>query len=596
MKIKSILIALILVVIAFNEVILAQRKKPSREIIQPKIELQKRVALIIGNGDYKSVSRLNNAVKDSRDMSKALQQLGFEVIGGENLSVEAMKRAILEFGEKLRQKKGVGVFYYAGHGVQLNGRNYLIPVEANGLREQTIEFDAVDVNRVLAEMDAAENGLNLVILDACRNNPFSRSWRGEKQEGLAGINAPSGTLIAYATSPGEVASDGKGENGLYTSALLKWMKEPDLKVEEMFKKVRVEVVRNSQNKQIPWESSSLQGDFYFNPERIKQAITDALKPGNPSKSEDGLKVQVNPVLSEKPKYKGKLLTYSFETPYLKDENSALVMQKKEVNYFVEKLDKNVDLDMIEILGGAFSMGSTTDEARKAWKNGQEEIKAKNYPGLLPFDQFETEIPARTVTIKPFFISKFEITQAQWRAIMGDLNFVENTGIAGMKNDKHPIFGVTWAEAKEFCQKLLQKTGKKYRLPTEAEWEYAARAGSTTAFSFGDTIDRTLVNFGYSNSIFNFPDRSVSKFYPNAFGLYQMHGNVDELCEDVWNPNQQNALLDGSTGTNATSVIEHVIRGGNFQNLAFECRSASRDGVPENKRTFTIGFRIVGEVK
>ncbi len=596
MKIKTLITAIILIVISTNEVTFGQRKKPSREIIQPQIELQKRLALIIGNGDYKSVSRLNNAVKDSRDMSKALQEVGFEVMGGENLSADAMKQSILAFGEKLREKKGVGVFYYAGHGVQFNGRNYLIPVEANDLREQTIEFEAVDVNRVLAEMDAAENGLNLVILDACRNNPFTRSWRGSKQEGLASINAPSGTLIAYATSPGEVASDGKGENGLYTAALLKWMKEPDLKVEEMFKKVRVEVVRDSQNKQIPWESSSLQGDFYFNPERIKLAITDALKPGSPVKSKDGFKVEVNTVLVEKPKYKGKLLSFAFETPYLKDEGSSLLMQKKEVNYFVEKLEKNVDLDMIEILGGTFSMGSTPEEARKAWQNAQEELKARKSSSVYPFDQFEAETPVRKVTIKPFFMSKYEITQAQWRAIMGNLAFAENTGIPGMKNDNHPIFGVTWAEAKEFCLKLSQKTGKKYRLPSEAEWEYAARAGSTTPYSFGKTADQTLVNFGYIGNVFNFPDRSVSKFYPNAFGLYQMHGNVDELCEDVWNSNQQNAPIDGSARKNGTNPGEHVIRGGNFLNLAAECRSASRDGVPVDKRTFTIGFRIIGEVK
>lgn len=180
--------------------------------------------------------------------------------------------------------------------------------------------------------------------------------------------------------------------------------------------------------------------------------------------------------------------------------------------------------------------------------------------------------------------------------MGDLNYVENTGIAGMKNDKHLIFGVTWAEAKEYCLKISQKTGKKYRLPSEAEWEYAASTGSTTDHAFGETIDLTLVNFCYSGSIFNFPDRSVAKFYPNAFGLYQMHGIVDELCEDVWNPNYHNSPLNGSARTTGTSPTEHVISGGNFQNRAFECRSASIDGVVDGKRTFTIRFRIVGEVR
>jgi formylglycine-generating enzyme required for sulfatase activity len=590
MKNKSLIIAIIVVVTAIVSSAFAQ----TREIVHPNIESQNRLALVIGNGDYKAVSRLNNAVKDSRDMSKSLQGLGFEVLGGENLSAEAMKRSIIEFGEKLSTKKGIGVFYYAGHGVQLNGRNYLIPVEASGLREKSIEFDAVDVNRVLAEMDAAKNELNLVILDACRTNPFTRSWRGST-EGLASINAPSGTLIAYATSPGEVASDGKGENGLYTAALLKWMVEPDLKVEEMFKKVRVEVVKASQNKQIPWESSSLQGDFYFNSKRVKQAVAEALKSEISPKTNDGLKVKVNTDIGLRPKYKGKLLTYAFETPYLND-NGTLLIQKKEANYFVEKLSKDINLEMQEIIGGSFTMGSTVNEARSWWKKAQEEAKAANYKFKIDYADYEVETPTQNILIKPFFMSRYEVTQGQWKAVMGESEFVKNSGLENIKNDNFAMFGVTWAEAKEFCQKLSEKTGKKYRLPSEAEWEYAARAGSSTPYAFGDAIDNTLVNYGYSGSVLNYSGFLVSKFFPNSFGLYQMHGNVDELCEDVWNPNHQGAKSDGSARKSSISPIQHVIRGGNYLNFSADCRSTSRDGVVEGRRTFTIGFRIVGEFK
>jgi hypothetical protein len=163
----------------------------------------------------------------------------------------------------MSQGGGVGLFYYAGHGIQIGGRNYMIPIEVSNLRESTIEFEAVDVNRVLAEMDAAGNRLNIIILDACRTNPFKRNWRSGAAEGLAPIDAPSGTLIAYATKPNDVAGDGTGRNGLYTQELLREMFVPGLTIEEVLKRVRVSVQRKTDNKQVPWEASSLTGEFRF---------------------------------------------------------------------------------------------------------------------------------------------------------------------------------------------------------------------------------------------------------------------------------------------------------------------------------------------
>jgi len=225
---------------------------------------QRRVALVIGNGAYQNASRLANPVNDATDVATALRELGFELVGGQahvNLNADQMKRLVVDFGDML-SSGGVGLFYYAGHGVQSQGHNYLIPVEANLLKEKTLEFDAVDVNRVLAQMDAAGNGFNIVILDACRNNPFSRSWRDSSQ-GLAQVNAPEGTLIAYATSPGRVASDGDGRNGTYTAELLRQMRKPGVTIEETFKWVRAAVKAATKDQQTPWESSSLVGAFCF---------------------------------------------------------------------------------------------------------------------------------------------------------------------------------------------------------------------------------------------------------------------------------------------------------------------------------------------
>jgi uncharacterized caspase-like protein len=239
-----------------------------RQLAQPDTSLsttQRRIALVVGNSDYRHVARLDNPANDAQDMARALREVGFELVDGNahlNVSGDEMKRLIIKFGQILKQSGGVGLFYYAGHGIQVGGKNYLIPIEAEALREQTVEFDAVDVNRVLGEMDYAGNGFNLVILDACRSNPFTRSWRSS-ESGLASISAPEGTLIAYATSPGRVASDGTTRNGIYTEQLLKQMHVPGLSLETVFKAVRANVKAISKGQQIPWESSSIVGDFYF---------------------------------------------------------------------------------------------------------------------------------------------------------------------------------------------------------------------------------------------------------------------------------------------------------------------------------------------
>ncbi len=220
----------------------------------------RRTALVIGNGAYKS-SPLRNPVNDATDIANAIRNLGFSVILKTNANQRTMEDSIRDFGKKLRLG-GVGLFYFAGHGLQVEGRNYLIPINANIETESDVRYEAVDAGRVLGKMEDAGNNLNLVILDACRDNPFARSFRTSSQ-GLAQMDAPKGSLIAYATAPGSVAADGEGRNGIYTKYLLKYISNPNLKVEEVLKQVRLGVINETDEKQIPWESSSLTGDFYF---------------------------------------------------------------------------------------------------------------------------------------------------------------------------------------------------------------------------------------------------------------------------------------------------------------------------------------------
>ena len=235
--------------------------------LTPSISLSaqdRRIALVIGNGAYKS-SSLRNPVNDATDIANTLRKLGFSVILKINANQRTMEESIRDFGKKLRLG-GVGLFYFAGHGLQVKGRNYLIPIAAEIYEETDIKYEAVDAGRALDVMDNAGNMLNIVILDACRDNPFARSFRSSTS-GLARMDAPKGTLIAYSTSPGKVALDGSRRNSPYTEALLKNIQVPALTVEQVFKKTRKDIDIFTGGKQTPWESTSLIGDFYFNPER-----------------------------------------------------------------------------------------------------------------------------------------------------------------------------------------------------------------------------------------------------------------------------------------------------------------------------------------
>jgi Caspase domain/Concanavalin A-like lectin/glucanases superfamily len=240
---------------------------------------ERRIALVIGNGAYKS-SPLANPVNDANDMAAALKNCNFKVMKSINASRREMRKAIRKFGIEIN-KGAVGLFYYAGHGIQVDGENYLVPVNAAVYTEAEVEDECLKVSSVLRQMESAGNRLNIIILDACRDNPFGRSFRSSNM-GLAKMDAPTGSILAYATAPGSVAADGTGGNGLYTSMLLKHIMEPNLTIERVFKRVRIDVVNASGKRQTPWEVSSLMGDFYFNAKRgiaiKKRPIVEPKKP------------------------------------------------------------------------------------------------------------------------------------------------------------------------------------------------------------------------------------------------------------------------------------------------------------------------------
>lgn len=227
---------------------------------------EKRTALVIGNAEYVRVPALRNPKNDAIDIASTLKKFDFEVELLTDISEEEMAIAIREFGDRLKKNGGVGLFYYAGHGLQLDGKNFLVPTDADIRRSSDIKYQAVELNMLLDEMKFADNRLNIVILDACRDNPYPMEdrVRGNNGKGLAPPEAASGTFIAYSTSPGKAASDGSGEHGLYTEMLLRALENPDgIKLEDIFKEVRGYVMDASEKLQIPWENSSITGDFYF---------------------------------------------------------------------------------------------------------------------------------------------------------------------------------------------------------------------------------------------------------------------------------------------------------------------------------------------
>ncbi|MBD2142589.1 formylglycine-generating enzyme family protein [Anabaena sp. FACHB-1250] len=267
----------------------------------------------------------------------------------------------------------------------------------------------------------------------------------------------------------------------------------------------------------------------------------------------------------------KLLTFEFETVTVDKTGKIVNQENHQAKYFKEDLGNGITLDMVQIPGGSFMMGSPTSE--KGWS--------------------ESESPQHQVNVPGFSMGKFVVTQEQYQQIMGN-------NPSRFSGAKRPVEQVSWNDAVEFCQKLSQQTGREYRLPSEAEWEYACRGGTTTPFHFGETITTDLANYNGTYTYASEPKgkylertTDVGSFPPNAFGLYDMHGNVWEWCQDDWHNNYIDAPKDGSVWT-SRSGNSKVLRGGSSFNVPLYCRSASRtfSYLVEVDIYNSIGFRVV----
>ena len=615
----------------------SQAQPERKVIIQPLPTREPRVALVIGNSAYK-VGQLSNPVNDARDMRAALRGLGFEVLGGEDLNRVQMLKAVREFGQKIRGG-GVGLFYFAGHGVQVNGRNYLIPIGAEITSEAEVEYESVEAGFVLAQMEEARNRLNIVVLDACRNNPFARSFRSGSRGLTVTRGAPSGTLIAYATAADDVASDGAGRNGLFTQELLSNVRTPGLTLEQVFRRTRTSVKSKSNGKQVPYEYSSVEGeDFYFIPPTVgvappvsapvtesgEQSLWREIKDSGDARDLQAYLEQYPngehaPTvrarlrrLTEKPAAAsiptatssgaasapspavalpfgiaaGAVRSSTFTTAKVSSSGYVTRQTGGPAQWFEEDLG-GAKLELVAVPGGEFMMGSSESAAREALADVQ------RYNKDAKWEWFEPETPQHRVRVSGFWMGRYEVTQAQWQAVMGSLPQMD----AEFRGAQRPVVNVNWEEAMDFCRRLSAKTGREHRLPTEAEWEYAARAGTTTPFAFGETITPEVVNYDGNYPYGNAPKGTnrkqtmdVGSFgAANTFGLFDMQGNVWEWCQDWFG---SYASGDVSDPQGPSSGQYRVLRGGSWSVFGSFCRSALRSRVTPGFRNRYNGLRVV----
>jgi len=258
-KLRSIFL-FVLTSLTLSSVVFAATDERGLTIGEKSRDSRTRVALVIGNDSY-HFSPLKNSVNDARSMAATLRRLGFDVEEKTDLDYKEMNRSVDSFCQKLKSG-GVGLFYYSGHGMQVDGNNYLIPVDSRIENESEVSYKSIDAGLVLAKMEQSGNGVNIIILDACRDNPFSWSIRSTNLC-RAGMDVPKGAIVAYATTPGNTADDGEGMNGLYTAELVKALKTPGIPLEQVFKRTIKAVRKKSGSKQTPCFASNLEGEFYF---------------------------------------------------------------------------------------------------------------------------------------------------------------------------------------------------------------------------------------------------------------------------------------------------------------------------------------------
>jgi formylglycine-generating enzyme required for sulfatase activity len=598
---------------------------------QLETKLGRRVALVIGNADYK-VGPLGNPVNDAEAVAEVLErQLKFDkVILRTNLKAQAFRAALLELSREALGAE-VAALFFAGHGTEVNGKNYLIPVDAGLAKAGDLGLEAIPLDLVLEQLAGATR-LKLVILDACRNNVFPMAGaRRAVTRGLSRIEPEDNTLVVYAAKEGTTADDGPGQrHSPFTAALLKHIATPGLEVTFVFRRVRDEVVASTSPVQTPHVYGTLGGaEVYLLP----KAGHTLLPPAPPSSgaaqawaaAKDSTSIAVLEAFRRQ---------YGATDPFydrlaqerideLRRQQIAL-LEAEEKRRKAEEEKKSDPArsvvpgsgasfrdcpecpEMVVVPAGSFTMGSPLGEQGRDPSEG----------------------PQRRVTIaRPFAIGKFEVTRGEFAAFVQETGwsvgdrcytyegaFGDRTGRSFrypgfQQDDRHPVVCINWQEATAYVGWLSRKTGKTYRLLTEAEWEHAARAGTTTLYHFGSKA-ADLCRYGNVGDLtasarYRWKTTSataaicrdgyvhtapVGSFLPNALGLYDMHGNVSEWVQDCWNASYIGAPVDGSAWTAGDCGLRGI-RGASWYFSPRYQRAANRSATTIVDRGDDRGFRV-----
>jgi len=591
----------------------------------------RRIALVIGNGNYPDAP-LGNPVNDARAMSTTLRSLGFAVIHYENVDRKHLREAIREFGQRL-EAGGVGLFYFAGHGFSVAERTLLLPVDASS-RSPARLSDGIDLQRVVESMSAPRPGkLNLVLLDACLNNPFSTGGSGPPP-------LSEQTLLGYATAPGGFAADG-AQHGLYTAMLLKTMTVPGLRVEEVFQRVQSAVREASNEQQIPALFSSLSAasmDFRFLASAPDPSLLPILA------ASDDVSVLTLRSRGILPKDSAEQYELTFWES-IKDSTHASDYEAY-LQAYPNGRFAGLARARIERLGAAVPKAAPPAErpqpapaARKSAERAPAAPAAKAAPervpavpaapaptkptpagaiGLsevrdcpacpalvaLPGGAFTmgsnsddpSEKPAHHVTLRESFaIGKYEVTAEQWNACAAADACPRIATIAGVPNNS-PARDISWDDAQQYVKWLSKVSGKSYRLPSEAEWEFAARGGTSTRYWWGEQMRPGNANCkGCGEPWQAGAPTPVGSFAANPYGLHDMNGSVWEWVSDCWHNSYAGAPADGRAWNDQHCNVR-VIRGGSWREGANYMLSSTRFKYDANVRVSQNGFRVARDLK
>ena len=541
----------------------------------------KRVALVIGNGSYPQ-SPVASAPADARAFADVLREGGFDVVYAENARRAEMEAAVGAFTKKL----GWGVtamVYFGGHAIRYQDRNFLLAVDSKIVNEADIRAEGIDIDLIFDPLIVSRPAGSVVILDAARKNPWQQAL-SPRLRGLASQPPISGVTVVYPVAPGEVVGDAPRDANLFAVELIKLAKVQGLPFREVLKRVRTAVAQATRDRQMVWESSPA-------PEFVISSVRKPVRAANSMEQGFWDTIKGSDSAAD---FKAYLDSYP-DGPFAAVARARLQQIEAGNQPKPASPAPPVVAAPVVTAPAAASPPAAPQAAIRDCPQCPEVVLIQ--PGAFEMgstEMFDFEAPVHQVSIrKPFYIGRREVTFDEWDACVAEGGCKQKPDDRGLGRSRRPVTDLDWDDAKGYVAWLSQKTGKTYRLPSESEWEYVARAGTTTTYPWGRTVDKDKANCLGCTSDPVKKAIDTGSFPPNAFGVHDMAGNAAEWVEDCWSDNYRGAPTDGSAWTKP-QCRERVLRGGSFNNDPRYLRSAARFKYDQNVRFYTNGFRVVRE--